>query len=234
MNSESRTARGSSTVIFDPGGKWNSVGRFVWCGSTIFTPNATSTRAAILAFIHDTIASTLLGYLTGAMAFHHLASFLVTFSVFYLQSCGSEVATGIFLAELSNPCNLTREILKHFKLDKTKLYMFLSFGFAGIFAIARFVILPFFLAALYPAPTHLAVKIMAGLIWFVSWHWLFIIFGFALKAIKEATANGKPNGWTTAYAAFSKARKNKVFLASYYLGAAWLSFGTIYLAHGKA
>jgi len=185
-------------------------------------------------FIHDTLACAYYGTLNLAMGLHHVASLLVTSTVFYLQASGSEVAVGLLLAEISNPFNLTREILKYFKRDKTSLYQFLSFGFAGVFVIGRFTILPFFLAALYPSSTHLSVKIMAGFIWFVSWHWLFVIFGFALKAIKEGAANGKPNGWTTAYAMFSRARKSKPFLATYYLGSAWLSFGTLYLAHSKA
>jgi hypothetical protein len=187
-------------------------------------------------FIHDTIMGSICGYLTVPMAFHHVASTIVAGSVFYLQSCGSEVAVGILLAELSNPFNLSRDILKAFNKDKSKLYFQLSLGFAGTFIIARFMILPFFLASMYPAATHLSVKIMAGLIWFVSWHWLFVIFGFALKAFKDAGDNGKdkPNFWLKPYAAFSKLRKNTGFLGAYYLGAAWLSFGTIYLAHGNA
>jgi hypothetical protein len=187
-------------------------------------------------FIHDTIMGMICGYLTLPLLLHHFASTTVAGSVFYLQSCGSEVAVGILLAELSNPFNLTREILRYFKRDKTKLYFQLSLGFASSFVIARFIILPFFLAAMYPAATHLAVKIMAGFIWFVSFHWLFIIVGFALKAFKEAAGDGKdkPNMWLKPYAIFSKVRKNPAFLAAYYLGGAWLSFGTIYLAHGNA
>jgi hypothetical protein len=187
-------------------------------------------------FIHDTIMGLICGYLTTPLLVHHLASTVVAGSVFYLQSCGSEVSVGIFLAELSNPFNLSREILRYFKRDNSALYFQLSLGFASSFVIARFIVLPFFLAAMYPAATHLAVKIMAGFIWFVSYHWLFVIIGFALKAFKEASGNGKdkPNMWLKPYAIFSKVRKNPAFLTAYYLGAAWLSFGTIYLAHGTA
>jgi hypothetical protein len=187
-------------------------------------------------FIHDTIMGTICGYLTIPLLVHHIASTIVAGSVFYLQSCGSEVAVGIFLAELSNPFNLSREVLRYFKRDKSKLYFQLSLGFASSFVLARFIVLPFFLAAMYPAATHLSVKIMAGFIWFVSFHWLFVIIGFAMKAFKEAGGDGKdkPNVWLKPYIIFSKIRKNPAFLGAYYLSAAWLSFGTIYLAHGNA
>jgi hypothetical protein len=209
-------------------------------GITYNAPTTFTMKVAIynsLAyFIHDTLMGVICGYLTVPLLLHHIASTTVAGSVFYLQSCGSEVAVGIFLAEASNPCNLSRDILKYFNKDKSKLYFQLSLGFAGTFVLARFMILPIFLGNMYPAATHLSVKIMAGLIWFVSWHWLFIIFGFALKAFKEAADNGKdkPNFWLQPYTIFSKLRKNTGFLGAYYLGAAWLSFGTLYLAHGNA
>jgi hypothetical protein len=187
-------------------------------------------------FIQETILGIICGYLTIPLFIHHLASAVVAGSVFYLQSCGSEVAVGIFLAELSNPFNLSREILRYFKRENTKLYLQASMGFVITFIIARFFVLPFFLAAMYPAATHLSVKIMAGAIWFVSFHWLFIIIGFAMKAFKELGGDGKdkPNVWLKPYIIFSKLRKNPAFLVAYYLGSAWLSFGTIYLAHGNA
>jgi hypothetical protein len=207
-----------------------------------FAFNAPSTPAMKVAiynslayFSSDMIISIVYGYMSAPLALHHIGSILCTGTVFFVQAGGSEVALGIFLAELSNPCNLTREVLKYFKKDKTQLYQLMCVGFIGTFVIARFFIIPLFLAKLYPSSSLLAIKFMFALVWFVSWHWLFIIVNFGIKAAKDSLdASVKTSPILTASAIMSKLRKNKVFLASYYLGTAWLSFGTLYLAHGKA
>jgi hypothetical protein len=186
-------------------------------------------------FLADTIVSLYYGYFNAPLALHHVGSIICTGTVFVTGTCGSETALGIFLAELSNPCNLTREVLKHFKKDKTELYGLMSAGFVGAFVIARFFIIPFVLVKLYPSNSLLVAKLMFALVWFVSWHWLFIIINFGIKAVKDAhEKEGKVNPWAKPYAFFSKLRKNKAFLASYYIGTAWLSFGTLYLSHGNA
>jgi hypothetical protein len=189
-------------------------------------------------FIADTILSIYYGYLNPAMAVHHIASIICAGTVFYTQSCGAEQALGLLIGESSNPCNLYREILKHQKKDNSKLYFQMSAGFVATFVIARFVIAPFYLTQLYAAPTAFPIKFMIALVWFVSWHWLFIIINFGIKALRDALGedpkSGKSNAFNSAYALISKVRKNKPFMTSYYIGAAWLSFGTLYLAHWKA
>jgi hypothetical protein len=210
-----------------------------------FVFNAPSTFAMKVAiynslayFTSDLIISIYYGYMNAPLALHHVGSIVCTLTVFIAQAGGHETAVGIFLAELSNPCNLTREVLKYFKKDKTQLYGLMSVGFIASFVIARFVIIPLFLVQLYPSNSLLIIKFMFATVWFVSWHWLFIIVNFGLKAIKDAKdAEGKNDKNATiykVYAIVSKLRKNKAFLASYYLGTTWLSFGTLYLAHGKA
>jgi hypothetical protein len=210
-----------------------------------FAFNAPSTFAMKVAiynslayFTSDLIISVFYGYMTAPLALHHVGSIVCTLTVFIAQTGGYETAVGIFLAELSNPCNLTREVLKHFKKDKTQLYGLMSAGFIATFVIARFFVIPVFLVSLYPSNSLLIIKFMFATVWFVSWHWLFIIFNFGLKAIKDGVdAEGKADKTHPIYKIYgvaSKLRKNKAFLASYYLGTAWLSFGTLYLAHGKA
>jgi hypothetical protein len=188
-------------------------------------------------FSSDMIISIYYGYMSVALGLHHIGSIICTATVFFAQAGGAEVAVGILLAESSNPCNLTREILKHFKKDKTVLYLLMSVGFIGAFVIARFVILPLFLVNFYPSNSLLLIKIMFGFVWFVSFHWLFIIVNFGIKALKDAldgdNKSGKASVWNTAYVLVSKLRKNKPFLAAYYAATAWLSFGTLYLAHGN-
>jgi len=189
-------------------------------------------------FISDMIIAIYYGYMSGALFCHHIGSILAMATVFITQAGGAEVAVGILLAESSNPCNLSREILKHWKQEKTQLYFLMSVGFILFFVGARFFVFPFYMIALYPSPSHIAIKLMIAFVWFVSWHWLFIIVNFGVKALKDAFdgdgKSGKPNVWRTPYAVLGKLRKNKPFLAAYYLSTAWLSFGTLYLAHGKS
>jgi hypothetical protein len=185
-------------------------------------------------FISDTILAIYYGYIDTAMVIHHFASVICSGTVFLSQSCGSEQALGLIIGESSNPFNLYREILKHQKLEKSKLYFQMSIAFIATFVTCRFVIAPYYIALLYAAPTLLAIKAMIALVWFVSFHWLFMILNFGIKALRDATESGKPGIWTTAYAILTKLRKNKSFMAAYYLGTGWLSFGTLYLAHGKA
>jgi hypothetical protein len=185
-------------------------------------------------FISDTILAIYYGYLDTAMVVHHVASVICSGTVFFSQSCGSEQALGLIIGESSNPFNLYRETLKYHKLDKSKLYFQMSIGFILTFVICRFVIAPYYIAQLYAAPTLLPIKAMIALVWFVSFHWLFMILNFGIKAVRDAVEPGKPGVWTTAYAILTKLRKNKAFMSAYYLGTGWLSFGTLYLAHGKA
>jgi hypothetical protein len=207
-----------------------------WGSTTTWTMKVMSYNS-LAYFISDTILSIIYGYLTPSMAIHHIASIICSGTVFYTQSCGAENALGLLIGESSNPFNLYREILKHQKKEKTSLYLQMSAGFVATFVIARFIVAPFYLFDLYAAPTAFPIKFMIALVWFVSWHWLFMIINFGMKAVKDALGGdvkaGKANGWNTAYALISKLRKNKPFMTSYYLGAAWLSFGTLYLAHGK-
>jgi hypothetical protein len=189
-------------------------------------------------FIADTILASLYGYLDVAMLVHHIASVICSGTVFVTQSCGAEQALGLIIGEISNPFNLSREILKYNKQEKGKLYFQMSIGFIVTFVGFRFIIAPFYLAQLYAAPTQLSIKLMIALVYFVSFHWLFMIVNFGVKALRDAlegdAKSGKGGVWTSAYALLTKLRKNKAFMTSYYLGTAWLSFGTLYLAHNKA
>ena len=100
----------------------------------------------------------------------------------------------------------------------------------------RFIFFPFYLAKLYVSPSHILVKLITAFVWFISWHWLFIIFNLAFKELKifnelEYAKDIKKNVWNKPYTLFVKLRKSKTFLGSFYLGAAWLSFGTLYVEH---
>jgi len=190
-------------------------------------------------FIYDTLISEYHRYNTLPMTLHHIGALLCAGSVFIQNSGGSELAFGLLLAESSNPFNLTREILRHWKLESSKRYLNVSLAFASLFIISRFAFFPYFLTYLYPSNTIFMLKITFAFIWFVSWHWLFIIFNFAVKELKnfvqsEDKNSDKRNVWNMPYAVLSRLRKNKAFLVSFYLGAAWMSFGTLYLSHPRA
>jgi len=187
-------------------------------------------------FISDTILALKYGYLDAAMAVHHIASVVVSGTVFLSQSCGAEQALGLIIGESSNPFNLYREILKGQKKDTSKLYLQMSIGFIVTFVGCRFIIAPFYIAQLYAAPTLFPIKIMIALVWFVSYHWLFMIVNFGVKALRDAIEGNKaakPGVFTKAYALLSILRKNKAFMTSYYLATGWICFGTLYLAHWK-
>jgi hypothetical protein len=80
--------------------------------------------------------------------------------------------------------------------------------------------IPIYLAQLYPGRAHIAIKILASIVWFISWYWLFIIINLATKEFKQR--NTTEGGFSErAYAFFYKLRKNKLFLKGYYLIAAF-------------
>jgi len=190
-------------------------------------------------FIYDTIISEYKGYNTMPMKLHHFGAIISTFTVFYLGTCGNELSAVLFFGEMSNPFNLYREILKHKKQEHTKIYFQSSLIFVAIFIIARFGLIPVFIANYFPAKSNLLLKITLGVIWFISWHWLFIIFNFVLKELKKVVdkKDAKTSKGTlldTAYNRLSALRKNKIFLASYYLVAGWISLGTLYMTHPRS
>jgi len=190
-------------------------------------------------FIYDSVISEYYGYNALPMTLHHVGALVGTGAVFVSGTSGMELALALCFAEISNPFNLSREILKHYKKESSKLYFQLSISFVSLFIVARFVVFPFIIAAMYPSATNLVLKITLGFVWFISWHWLFIIFNFALKEIKKAidksgAKGGKASAMNDLYATLSGLRKNKTFLFSYYLVAGWLSLGTLYFAHNKA
>jgi len=219
------------------------------CGYVFFTEgvsygaeNTFAVKVAIFNtmayFIYDTIISEYYGYNTLPMTFHHIGALVGTGTVFFSGTSGAELAYTLFIAEISNPFNLSREILKHYKKDNGKLYFQLSLLFVGLFILARFFIFPFIAWGLYPSATHIVLKITLGVLWFISWHWLFIIFNFALKEIKKSVDKkdakpAKPTALDGLYNRLSGLRKNKPFLLSYYLFAGWISLGTLYMAHNK-
>jgi len=190
-------------------------------------------------FIYDSLISEYYRYNTLPMTLHHVGALLAAGSVIYYNKSGSELALALVLAETSNPFNLTREILRHWKQENSKRYLNVSLIFASLFIISRFALFPLFLTHFYPTHSLLMVKITIAFVWFVSWHWLFIIFNFAVKELKnfvqrEDKDSDKRNMWNTPYIILSRLRKNKAFLISFYLGAAWMSFGTLYLSHPQA
>jgi TLC domain. len=77
------------------------------------------------------------------MTFHHFAGIIVFGYSIYLQNSGSECVYAILLAEISNPFNLSREILKHFKEENTNKFHYVSLTFAVLFIITRYYYLSF-------------------------------------------------------------------------------------------
>lgn len=191
-------------------------------------------------FLYDTIISEYYGYNTLPMSLHHATVLIgTTMVIFWYQKYASEVSLTFAIVEISNPFNLLREILRHKKQDHGKQYLNVSLIFTILFIITRFLVLPFHLFKIYSFTHNLFIEILVGFIWFISWHWLFVIFNFALKEVKvfsEKSAKkdaAKSNIWTNSYSVLVGLRKNKVFLASFYLGALALSFGTLFVLHGS-
>jgi hypothetical protein len=187
-------------------------------------------------FLYDTIISEYHRYNTPAMTFHHIGAVLSCAVICYTQANGAEFLASLLIAEVSNPFNLYREIMKHNKQESSKLYFKFSLTFASLFIISRFGFFPYLLTKFYPSPSNVYLKVMLALVWFVSWHWLFVIFNFAVKEIKVFSESSQKktdqtNTWNSIYLILSSLRKNKTFLIAFYVGAAWLSFGTLYLSH---
>jgi len=191
-------------------------------------------------FLYDTIISEIKGYNTLPMTLHHATVLIGTgMIIFYYKAYASEISYALAVIEISNPFNLSREILRHKKQDGGKKYLNVSLIFTILFIITRFLIFPFNLFKIYSFTNNLFIEFLVGFIWFISWHWLFIIFNFALKEVKvfserSAKRDGaKSNIWTNSYSTLVGLRKNKFFLGSFYLSATALSFGTLALLHGS-
>mmetsp|Transcript_39370 Transcript_39370/g.35062 ORF Transcript_39370/g.35062 Transcript_39370/m.35062 type:complete len:283 (+) Transcript_39370:104-952(+) len=183
-------------------------------------------------FIYDTICAEVLLKPDLAMRIHHLAGMSVLAAVLYIQNSGSECIGALLLAEISNPFNLYRDILKlRGEGDSDKFFQY-SLTFASLFIFTRFIIIPIWLPFLYPGATHLLVKVFCGIVWFVSWHWFFIIISLATKAFKQRAKSAEESVWEKMYKLFFKLRTSKAFLASYYATALYLCFGTLYFSHG--
>ena len=215
---------------------------FVTEGLTFGQPNSLATKIAIYNsfayFVYDTIISEIHRYNTLAMSLHHVGALICTGVPCFTGANGCELAVSLIIAEVSNPFNLYREILRHKKQDGSKQYLQTSLSFACFFILSRFIAFPIVLAQMYPSQSHLALKMAIALVWFVSWHWLFVIFNFAVKELKVFTDNNEKrpnvsNVWTTIYALLSSLRKNRTFLLAFYAGSFWLSFGTLYLSHTR-
>jgi len=137
-------------------------------------------------FIYDAIYTLYAGFGNFPIILHHVMAIIMCGIVFLTGKNGNEYSVILIVGELSNPCNLIREIMKHFKKDNTRAYLQVSLGFVGIFIIMRFVVCPIWVIQMYPAPSDIIFKVAGAIVWFVSWHWLFIIFNFALKEMKKA------------------------------------------------
>lgn len=191
---------------------------------------------SLVYFCYDTIISEYHRYNTLAMTLHHIGAVTSCAIIFFTGANGVEFLASLFIAETSNPFNLYREIMKHQKRESSKLYFKSSLAFASLFIISRFGFFPALLTKLYPSSSNIYLKSMLAFVWFVSWHWLFVIFNFAVKEIKVFSESNQKktdenNIWNTVYIVLSSLRKNKTFLIAFYVGAAWLSFGTLYLSH---
>jgi len=185
-------------------------------------------------FIYDTIQSEYHGYNQLAMTFHHIGALLVFGFGLSLQHSGNECLLIILVGELSNPFNLYREILKWKKQENTDIYHYSSVIFAILFILGRFVIGIFWIIHFYPGKSHLGIKIIFALLWYVSWHWLFIIINLATKEFKQRNSSTGSKFWEAAYSTFFKLRKSKAFISSYYIVTAIFSFGGLYIFHPSA
>jgi hypothetical protein len=191
-------------------------------------------------FFYDTVISEYYGYNTLPMTLHHATVLIGTgMIIFYYKQCASEVSYSLAIIEISNPFNLGREILRHKKQENTKMYLNTSLIFTILFIVTRFLVFPFHLFKIYSFTSNLFIELLVAFIWFISWHWLFVIFNFALKEIKvfsERSAkkdSAKANVIASSYSKLVGLRKNKLFLAGFYLSATALSFGTLALLHNS-
>jgi hypothetical protein len=184
-------------------------------------------------FIFDSIQSEYHKYNALAMTFHHIGALLIFGFALLAQKYGNECIVIIAIGEVSNPFNLYREILKWYKEENTDKYHFTSVIFAIIFILARFVVGVFWIANFYISKTDFPFKLCSTLLWYVSWHWLFIIINMATKEFKQRATKtaGKSNFWEDAYAVFFKLRKSKMFSISYYLITAFITFGLLVIVH---
>jgi len=186
-------------------------------------------------FVYDTAVSEYYRYNTLPMTVHHITAVSITLASILLQNSGNEIVTCLMMAELNNPFNLSREIMKRFSMENTKIYFYMSLTFAILFVITRFICVPILLTMYYPGRTHIVVKLLAAMMWFVSWHWLFAILNLASKEIKNFAK--KTDHTTTSrvlevfYSFMVNCRKKKAFLGSYYLTAFFLCYGTLYMTH---
>jgi len=206
-------------------------------GVTFGEPTTTKASFALAHsmgyFIYDTIQSEYHRYNALAMTFHHIAALLIFGTGLWTNKYGNECIMIVCMGEVSNPFNLYREILKWYKEENTDAYHYTSVIFAITFILARFVIGTVWIANFYYGKTDFGFKFFATMLWYVSWHWLFIIINMATKEFKQrASKSAKNSGfWDNAYAAFFKLRKSKKFTISYYLVTAILTFGMLVIAH---
>jgi hypothetical protein len=186
-------------------------------------------------FIYDTLISEYYRYNTLPMTFHHLTTLGVVGFAVVLQKGANEVGIALLCAEISNPFNLAREILKHYKMENTKLFFLTSVTFASLYTVTRFIFVPLHMKIMYPGSTHIGIKLLAATVWFISWHWLFVIINLLCKEVRDFLKKyeSKSNFWGGLYSFVTQLRKNKIFMAAFYATAAFLSYGTLYMVHPR-
>lgn len=188
-------------------------------------------------FLYDTIISEYQRYNNTAMTIHHIVTLLITSYCLFKNSCGNEIIFALVSAEISNPFNLVREILRHHKRDGEALYLNCSLIFAALFIISRFGFVPWYLTHAYPGPTSFVIKFFAATVWFISWHWLFIILNFASKELKNvASKSDKSKGgfWGFFNSALTRMRKDKKIMFSFYGIAFTITYVPLVLLHDSS
>ena len=102
-------------------------------------------------FIYDLIMEWYYNILDLVTAIHHLCSILLPMYFFWNKYGGDEYLMTLFLAEVSNPCLITRTILKSLKKTDTNYFTWIEAFFAVSFLLIRVFIAPFWMEYVFRA-----------------------------------------------------------------------------------
>jgi len=195
-----------------------------------------ATYFSLSYFLFDTALNIYFGNCQGSMLAHHVVVLLILVYTVATGTGANELLGGFAVTEISNPFNLGRDQLKFHGMEDTKIFTVVGLAFALTFFVGRFVVFPFYFAEMVVSTGSIWIKLTAASIWFVSWHWLFMIVNLMVKMLYDAGSSDKSpsqnkGGIAWLYGVLRTMRKNKVFLASYYVTTGMLSYLPVIVFH---
>lgn len=159
-------------------------------------------------FISDTILGAYAGYNDILMLMHHAFGLFGLSYALIKQSYGNAIMCAFAIAEISNPFMILRK-----NFDKHRgahsLSVFCGIIFSISFIICRTVIFGYFMIPFISSKASLVVKIFAGLIWYLSLYWCYVIVNLLVKAFMDMSNSIK---LIELYGFLTKLRKNTTFL----------------------